>query len=307
MSSHHEIADCLLVDWGTSTLRAWVLDSSGEVLVRRTSSDGMGKLKTGDFEGALLALTGDKLRADATTQIIVCGMAGARNGWKEAAYREVPCEPVATGGLTPVETADGRIAVAIVPGLCQLEPADVMRGEETQLAGLIAERGLTDAVVCLPGTHAKWARLEGGRVRCFSTFMTGEMFAVMADHSILRHSLAGDGCDDEAFMSAVATSLETPQQLTGALFSIRATSLLEGLGREAARSRLSGLLIGVELAATRNYWEGRTVHLVGTDALAGRYAAAIEFAGGLVERHDAEALTLAGLSRVRDLLREEAG
>jgi 2-dehydro-3-deoxygalactonokinase len=188
-----------------------------------------------------------------------------------------------------------------------MQPADVMRGEETQLAGLLAKLGLDQATACTPGTHSKWVQLDGGRVTSFVTFMTGEMFAVTAEHSILRHTIAGDGFDEEAFRSAVEQMLEAPQQLTSALFSIRATSLLEGLGSEAARSRLSGLLIGFELAATRSRWEGRTVHLVGANTLAVRYAAALEFAGGLVARHDVETLTRAGLSQVRKLMREEAG
>lgn len=267
----------------------------------------MGKLAPEGFERALFAMVDDLLPPNQSTPVIVCGMAGARGGWKEAGYREVPCEPVAAGGLTPVETKDKRISAIIVPGLSQSQPPDVMRGEETQLAGLVATTGVADAVACLPGTHSKWVLIVGGRVISFTTFMTGELFAVTAEHSILRHSIAGNGYNEEAFLAAVAQMLEAPEELSGALFSIRAASLLEGLGREAARSRLSGLLIGAELAATRTRWEGRKVHLVGADTLAGAYATALEHAGATVVRHDAEALTLAGLSRVRDLMRAEAG
>ncbi|MEC9342959.1 MAG: 2-dehydro-3-deoxygalactonokinase [Pseudomonadota bacterium] len=305
MSGSSDIIDCILVDWGTSTLRVWGLDRTGEVVARRSSSDGMGTLAPGRFEATLLALAGDMLGEAGPTQVVVCGMAGARGGWQEAVYREVPCAPVAPGGVTRVETVDPRIAVAIVPGLCQASPADVMRGEETQLAGLLSVRDSGDAVACMPGTHSKWVQLAEGRIVSFATYMTGEVFAVMATHSILRSSLASDGHDEEAFLAAVAQMLENPRELTGAMFSIRSASMLDGLGPQAARARLSGLLIGAELAAKRDLWEGRTVDLVGAEPLCERYAAALNHAGATVRRHDAEALTLAGLRRTRELMREE--
>jgi 2-dehydro-3-deoxygalactonokinase len=300
--------DWIAVDWGTSSLRVWAVARDGSVLDTRASQDGMGKLDRDEYEDALLRLIGDFLppASASPVHIIVCGMAGARGGWREAGYRAVPCEPLAAGDMTRVETRDRRIAVHILPGLSQAAPADVIRGEETQLAGLVSRIGDADATACLPGTHSKWVRLKAGKVVSFRTFMTGELFAILAANSILRLSVAADGEDPAMFLSATREMLDGPQDLTAALFSIRASSVLEGLGETAARSRLSGLLVGAELAATFALWRDNPVHLVGSDDIADRYADAIEDAGGAVIREDAERLTLSGLSGARSLIREAA-
>jgi 2-dehydro-3-deoxygalactonokinase len=261
----------------------------------------MGTLASDGYEPALLKLAGSFLpkNPEKPVPVIVCGMAGAKQGWTEAAYRAVPCKPVAEGQMAQVPTRDPRLSVSIVPGLCQTKPANVMRGEETQLAGLVSRLGAIDATVCMPGTHSKWVRLEAGQVASFATFMTGELFAVIAAHSILRKTIAAQGEDREAYLGAVSEMLDDPGGLTGALFSIRAGALLAGLDGAAARSRLSGLLIGAELAASRAQWERRAVHLVGAGSLTAAYSIALESAGAKPVQEDAEALTLAGLAQVR--------
>ena len=289
--------DWIAVDWGTSALRVWAIGAGGSVFARAASDDGMGKLRPDEFEPALLSLIGDWLPTDGRKMsVIVCGMAGARQGWVEAAYRQTPCAPVASGHLTPVRTGDQRIAVNIIPGLSQDDPPDVMRGEETQLAGLVARLGQADATVCMPGTHSKWVRLERGHVADFTTFMTGEAFSLFASRSVLRHSVDAEGEDRDAFLSGVADMLEEPERLTTALFGIRAGGLLRNTGAAVASSRLSGLLIGVELAAARSRWEGNVVHVVGARPLSQAYAAALEQAGAQPVIEDAEALTVAGLA-----------
>lgn len=298
----------IAADWGTSALRLWAMDASGHVLDHATSKDGMGGLTPERFEPALLALIGGwlpEMPAD-PVPVIVCGMAGARQGWKEALYRAVPCAPVTTGGMTAVATKDQRIAVSIIPGLSQTEPADVMRGEETQLAGLIALRGLEDGVACLPGTHSKWVRIEGGRIMAFATAMTGELFALMASQSVLRHSVAAEGEDEQAFETAVRAMLADGGGLIALLFSVRAASLLAEADGATSRSRLSGLLIGAELAAMRRWWDGQSVHLLGTGSLVSAYARALGMAGCRTVAEDVEVLTLAGLSAARASMTREA-
>lgn len=296
--------DWIAVDWGTSALRVWAIGRDGDVLTRASSQEGMGTLAPDGYEPALLRLVGDWLpeRPDRPLPVVVCGMAGARQGWAEAAYRTVPCTPVAGGGATSVATRDPRLAVVIVPGLCQTDPPDVMRGEEVQLAGLIARLGTVDATACMPGTHSKWAQIEGGRIAAFTTVMTGELFALLATHSVLRHSVGVAGESRDAFLGGVADMLSNPGRLTASLFSIRAASLLTSTAPEASRSRLSGLLIGAELAAMRERWEGRRVHLIGSGSLAAAYAVALEGIGGAPIVEDAEALTLAGLRLARQAM-----
>lgn len=297
--------DWIAVDWGTSSLRVWAMGKGGAVMAEGRSDAGMGRLQAAEFEPALMALIGSWLagRDGTTCPVIVCGMAGARQGWRETAYRGVPCAPVAGEGLTRVATDDGRIEVVIVPGLSQTEPADVMRGEETQLAGLAA-RGVSDATVCLPGTHSKWVRLEGGAVQEFSTVMTGELFALLAEQSILRHSMGdADFGDERAFLAAVHQAVDHPDRVMAELFGIRARGLLGQVDKP--RDTLSGLLIGAELAAVRPLWSERTVHLVGAERLVATYARALQHLGAQVEVEDGTALTLAGLRQVREQM--EAG
>ncbi|MBO6718533.1 MAG: 2-dehydro-3-deoxygalactonokinase [Rhizobiaceae bacterium] len=293
--------DWIAVDWGTSALRAWAIGADGAVLDEARSGDGMGSLDREGYEPALLRLIGAWLPAKPARpiQVIVCGMAGARQGWREAPYRSVPCAPVGGDQLEPVATTETRISVSIVPGLSQAGPPDVMRGEETQLAGLAAKLGPATATVCMPGTHSKWVSLDRGKVTGFTTFMTGEAFALFAERSVLRHSVDAADTDGDAFGSAVAETVDRPERLTSALFGIRAGSLLEGASAATARSRLSGLLIGAELAAVRPQWDGRNVHIVGASALAASYAAALEQLGGKPVIEDAEELTLAGLAAAR--------
>ena len=157
--------DWIAADWGSTSLRVWAIASDGTVIDHAASDKGMGQITKSDYEPALLELVGSWLEGLAgPVPVIICGMAGARQGWKEAAYRRVPCAPVAGDALTEVETSDPRLSVRIVPGLSQSHPQDVIRGEETQLAGFLGETGLDDAVICLPGTHSKWVSLEGGDV-----------------------------------------------------------------------------------------------------------------------------------------------
>lgn len=285
--------DWIAVDWGTSQLRVWAM-AAGRVLAAASSDDGMGRLSPAGFEPALLRLIEPWL-GTGQMPVIACGMVGARQGWAEAPYRPVPCAPVAPGALMPVASGP-RLAVRFVPGLSQSKPAaDVMRGEETQIAGVLATLPDFDGIVCLPGTHTKWAHLSAGEVVSFQTFLTGEIFALLAGQSVLRHSVGSEGWDDAAFAEAVADAITSPARVAARLFGLRAEALLADLAPETARARLSGLLIGTELAAARPYWLGQRVVIVGADALAGAYAAALAAQGVAAETLPAEAMTLAGL------------
>lgn len=298
-------ADWIAVDWGTSRLRAWALSDEGRILASAESADGMGGLDRAGFEPALLSLAGGWLAPGRATPVLICGMAGSRQGWIEAPYRAVPCAPVARDGLAVAPVRDARLAVRILPGLSQSAPPDVMRGEETQIAGVIARDPGFDGVVCLPGTHSKWARVSAGEVVGFQSFMTGEVFALLAGQSVLRHSLGATGWDEAAFAEAVLSALARPEALAARLFAIRASELLTGPAPGAARARLSGLLIGSELAAARPWWLGQRVAIVGSGAIAGPYRTALGLLGVTAEVQDGETAALAGLIRARLLLKED--
>lgn len=285
----------IAVDWGTSNLRAWAMGPNGAVLAEATSDDGMGKLTRDGFEPTLLRLIAPWL-GDGTTTVIACGMVGSRQGWHEAPYRTTPCTPLDAAALVAAPTSDPRLRVCLAPGLRQMTPADVMRGEETQIAGALALTPGFDGVLCLPGTHSKWVHVSAGEVVSFQTFMTGELFALLSEHSVLRHGMQGGGWDDAAFDTALSDALSRPERIGARLFSLRAEGLIAGLSAAAARSRLSGLLIGVELAGAKPYWLGQPVALIGAETLSATYARALKAQGAEPRLLSATDCTLAGLA-----------
>jgi 2-dehydro-3-deoxygalactonokinase len=180
-----------------------------------------------------------------------------------------------------------------------------MRGEETQIAGLLAAEPGFDGVACLPGTHTKWAHVAAGEVVSFASYMTGEVFALLATQSVLRKTMATDGWSEPDFLEAVEDGLARPDRVPARLFPLRAEALLHGLAPERARARLSGLLVGAELASARPYWLGRDVALIGAASLAQAYGAALGLAGLAARPLDATAMTRAGLAAAHARLQTE--
>lgn len=286
--------DWIAVDWGTTRLRAWLMAADGRVLDTRSSDDGVGTLTPDGYEAALLALVAEELGAG-PVPVIICGMAGAKQGWAEASYAAVPCAPPDPRGARHVPTQDARLQVYILPGVSQSSPPDVMRGEETQIKGLIASHPDFDGVACLPGAHTKWVHLSAGEIVSFQTFMTGEMFALLSLQSVLSQTVATTGWDDDAFVTAVADAMSRPQAVAAKLFGLRADALLNALDGIKARARLSGLLIGIELAAARPYWLGQQVALIGAAASCDAYQSALRAQGVPVLRPISTDMTVAGL------------
>jgi 2-dehydro-3-deoxygalactonokinase len=252
----------------------------------------MSSLTSDRYKATLEALLAPWDAPDAP--VIACGMVGSRQGWVEAPYRRTPCKPLA-GKLTRVSDSERR-AVFIIPGLSQNTPPDVMRGEETQIAGFLALNPGWDGVLCLPGTHTKWVHLSAGEVVSFQTFMTGELFGLLTTASVLRHSVETTGWDDNTFAEAVSDAMTRPERLAARLFSLRAADLLQGLDHGEANATLSGLLIGAELAAARPYWLGQNLAILGTMKQARAYQSALEAQGLNVLTVDSQAATRAGLT-----------
>ena len=282
------------VDWGSSNLRAWALDTHNRVLAQTASSCGMLSLaEPAAFEQALMETLGSWLDpVTSRLEVLVCGMAGARQGWCETPYLEVSKTPGALADQLArqrvnVEVQDPRLNVGIIPGLCQSTPHfDVMRGEETQLVGLLAHQPRFTGSVCLPGTHTKWAHLKQGHIEHFSTVMSGELFALLTQSSVLRHSLSADTLDDAeqqaCFIEGVNAVLGAPATLSRELFSLRARDLLDpALPSDASRqgwlgARLSGLLLGLELAGhALELPKHAPVVLIGNAHLCRRYQMAL--------------------------------
>lgn len=294
----------IAADWGTSHLRLWLMDDQNQLLHHIGSDRGMSTLTSDQYESVLLDLVGDYLPATGVISVVCCGMAGSRQGWVEAPYAPVPCAPPSIDRATRVQTVDPRLAVYILPGIKQLPAADVMRGEETQIAGFLSENPKFDGVICLPGTHCKWVHISAGEVVSFRTFMTGELFALLCKNSVLQHSVDEDGWNAAAFDAAVSDAFSRPSAVSGNLFTIRAETLLMDLDSGAARARISGLLIGSELAAARPYWLGQDVVIVGESGIAGAYGSALTQQGAMARNVTAEDMTLNGLRAAHDTLVE---
>jgi 2-dehydro-3-deoxygalactonokinase len=285
------------IDWGTSVARAWCLDASGGIAARRDVPLGIKHVRDGNFEAALAKLL-DPLPIGLAPRV-ACGMIGSRQGWVEAPYVDCPASLTALSDHL-VEVPLGSLT--IVPGVATRDAAglpDVMRGEETQLLGAVAANE-SGVLAVLPGTHSKWARIEHGRIVDFTTFMTGELYAVLIDHSMLGR-IAGHEpgrLSREAFSQGVARGLDEGE-LSHDLFGARTLALRGELASDDVADWLSGLLIGREIRGARA-WALRAgidpsiVRIIGSDALVERYDLALGDAGALAQRagHDAAALGL---------------
>jgi 2-dehydro-3-deoxygalactonokinase len=177
----------------------------------------------------------------------------------------------------------------------QVAQPDVMWGEETQVAGFLREQPKFDGVLVMPGTHSKWVRISAGEIVSFQTFITGEIYALLAHQSVLKHSIAVTGWDDIAFEVALAETISRPESAAAKLFSLRAASLVGDQSAEVARARLSGLLIGLELAATRPYWLGQNLAVVAATNVGEIYAKALSLQGLQAQVYDARLMMRRGL------------
>ena len=281
-------AHLLGIDWGTSNRRAYLVDRAGTCL--RRHADGQGLLAVnGDFAGSLAALR-HALQVDETVPVVMAGMVGSASGWQEVPYLGAD---VALADL-PRHLVAVRAAARcrIVPGYAAEAPdVDVMRGEETQLLG----SGVRDGWIVLPGTHSKWVYLRADRVERLSTFMTGELFALLGAHGTLRASMAGEAADDGAFADGLRQA-QRRAPLTHSLFGVRARAVTGRMAAAQVRSYVSGLLIGTEFVAAGLHDDAGTLHLIASDALAGRYAQAAAHFGLRAITLDPDQVFLAALS-----------
>ena len=298
------MAALIACDWGSTNLRSWRLDAEGVVLARRDFPFGVNRLTAGEAP-VRFGEVRDALDAP-DAPAILCGAIGSNVGWRTAPYVDCPA------GLDDVASAvvEVEAGVWIAPGLrCEgLDGAgDVLRGEETMALGWLAaspERRRGRHLICQPGTHSKWLVVEDGRVGRFLSAFTGELFAVLTEHSILRSDPGT--IDTAAFDAGLAAAGEGDALLTR-LYTARSRVAGGGAAMESTAPYLSGLLIGAEVAATPRLLglEREPVVLLGDAAACGRYAQALERRGTATSFADGEAAVVAGLTaiaRLRGLL-----
>jgi 2-dehydro-3-deoxygalactonokinase len=285
------------VDWGTSSFRAFRLDEAGRVRERRAAPRGILAVEESRFAEELLRQTGDWLAAG-ETRVLLSGMIGSRQGWREAPYLPCPAGPAELAAALAPVPFEGA-ALLLVPGLSDSDAAgtpDVMRGEETQIAGVLGAIG-ADGIACLPGSHSKWARIAEGRIAGFSTYLSGEAFAALRGHTILGRMMRDGPTDPAAFARGLARSAD-PGHLLHHLFGVRTLALFGKLTEAEGASYLSGLLIGHEVrAALPAGGGGLRVHLIGAAPLCALYASAVTAAGATPVIHDEDAAAR-GLARI---------
>ena len=306
------------LDWGTTSMRAYLLDARGAILQQRRGAWGIRNVPDRDFAGLYAQATDGW---DAALPALACGMIGSRNGWHEAPYCDAPA------GLDALAACLARVpgaALSIVPGVRTVDrhgDPDVMRGEETQLVGALSPPR-ADALFVHPGTHCKWARLRAGRIAAFATWMTGELHAVLLGHSILGAALPAPreaaapearaqdadaaGADWSAFDRGVARANADADFLHG-LFTARSRMLEAGLQPAQVPEYLSGLLIGEEIRGARAAgWLARGARpvLIGEPSLVARHARAFTQLGVPFERgpHEAAPAGLLAIARAAGLV-----
>ncbi|WP_199260594.1 2-dehydro-3-deoxygalactonokinase [Paracoccus binzhouensis] len=285
------------VDWGTSSFRAWLVDAAGRVLAERRSAQGMTAARETGFREILDSHLA-AMQAPEGLGVVICGMAGARQGWVEAGYLDCPA-PLDDLAACAIRVAHPARDIRILPGVAQRDAdhPDVIRGEETQLLGVA--HGKDAQTVVMPGTHSKWVRLEGSTLASFSTHMTGEIFQALTNATLLKHAVEGaqGRRDHTAFRAGVAETFAAPAGWSSRLFEVRGRQLLFGADADAARDRISGILIGAEIAAGLAQGTGGSpVRILASGRLADLYIEAFDLLGIAFAVEDADRAVLAGLT-----------
>ena len=235
----------------------------------------------------MLRQTGDWI-AGGESRVLMSGMIGSRQGWQEAPYLACPAGSADIAASLSRIKFDGA-EVLLVPGLTHTDAAgtpEVMRGEETQIVGVLGALG-TGGIACLPGSHSKWARIANGKVAGFATYLSGEAFAALRGHTILGRMMKEAPHNPAAFARGVARSAD-PGHLLHHLFGVRTLGLFGRLGETESASYLSGLLMGHEIRSALPAG-GAAVHLIGSAALCTLYASALELCGARAVLHDEDA------------------
>lgn len=301
-------ADFIGIDWGTTRIRAWAMTRAGEVLAESKADEGLLTATELGFETVLQRHL-DILGTPHGTPIMMCGMVGSRQGWVEAAYARAPAplDHIAAQAVSvPFAHADARI----MPGVALYDALapDVMRGEETQLMGIDPALLQGPTLVAMPGTHAKWVRMEDRNLSNFATWLTGEMYSIFATQSILKHAIQGEqdhvSVENPVFQAWVQRALTGEGGVMGEVFKIRAATLLNNMSAVDAAAALSGYMIGNEVRDAKRRF-ARDVDralMVGSGTIGALYCFALEEAGFSVHQISAEASVQAGLTMAADHL-----
>ena len=292
------------IDWGTSNRRAYLIDQQGHCLAEYEDKQGMLAVGGRERFGPSLTALLDAMRIAADVPVLMSGMVGSASGWQEVPYLDASTSLLQLPQhLAPLDDASWRQRCRIVPGYCYRKgtDVDVMRGEETQLLGAAA-LGRRDGVLVLPGTHSKWVALRDGAIQELSTYMTGELYAMLASGGTLSALMNGDSSHAEGFAAGLRQAARG-EPLSNTLFRVRAGVVAKSAPPEQASAFISGLLIGAEFDAAARHLAGRSagdgagITVIGSPALAARYAVAAEHFGLRCEVLDPHQVYCAALAQ----------
>lgn len=287
----------IAIDWGTSSFRLWACDESGHSVTHFHSNEGMQYAVNQGF-AAILDKYLQQLDCHKNCPIIICGMAGAKQGWSETPYIKLP---TTLNDLTThaIRFQHHQHPVVILPGLAQddVDKPDVMRGEETIISGYInTQDDNNDFLLCLPGTHSKWVTYRDQSITHFHSFMTGELFNLLKEYSILRFDMTENNNDDLIFITQIKKIIESPAQFSQYLFQARAGILLGYQKQEHCFSYISATVIGLEIAAMlQQCQQTKKIILLGNGHLLSLYQKALSSINITYDTNDSYHCVQAGL------------
>jgi len=288
----------IAVDWGTSTFRAYLVQNN-KVSDTIETKDGIKFVKRHLFEQTLLSLIDRWINDDEITEILASGMVGSKQGWEEAPYQQTPCNLKNLNYITPT-LKDNRISLKIFSGISQTHQPDVMRGEETQIAGFLNETPNFNGSICLPGTHSKWVEIRNNNIIKFKTFMTGELFEIISKNSVLIHSVESEKIDKMELLKSVDKILQKPELFSNALFQLRADDLINSKGPTIYKSRLSGYLLAIELLGSVEFWKNNNIVLIGNPDLTEMYQFVLNKKVKSIKKFLSSDMVLKGLKNLKN-------
>ena len=281
------------LDWGTSNFRAYLMDNNN-VIDQVSTQEGMKFIDQNEFEKILIKNIDAWNNKFDIKVVIASGMVGAKQGWIEVPYINSPCDIRNVNFKTFKILDDANIH--ILSGVSQFNPSDVMRGEETQIAGFLLNNIDFNGSICLPGTHSKWVNLNSYNIQEFTTFLTGELYEIVKKYSILNHSLNTTELDDEIVKSSAKLIIENPSFISNKLFEIRADNLLKNSNQTSNNSKLVGYLLGIELSGSRTYWEDKDLVIIGSSNLNKYYELILNGRSNSIRLFNSSDMALNGLS-----------
>ena len=287
----------IAVDWGTSFFRAYLIDNN-EVVDSIETNDGMKFVKSHSFEKTLVSLIEPWLDKDSTIEVLASGMVGSRQGWIEAPYQITPCNLNKIEFISP-SLRDNRFSLKIFSGISQISKPDVMRGEETQIAGFLYDNPNFTGSICLPGTHSKWVKIDNENIIKFKTFMTGELFEIISKNSVLIHSVTSNKISKIELKNSLNEIFQNPERFGNALFQLRADDLINSRGTHIGKSKLSGYLLGLELLGSVEFWKNNDIVIIGNSNLIELYGYVLDKKAKSVKKALSEEMILKGLKNFK--------